>query len=289
MDCNIDEITDSSILDDMYEELKRLQLRIPQKLNEIKSSPHYNHKNLNDLVRCLNNAHQIDIIHRSSQRFEEDKLYMVNYDSINDRKKPNVLGQFTVLGTFDHKKGRRSQYDIKLYACPASKAHAPGAYKSNTEKGSFYCSCPDHKFNSAKKNTVCKHITFIVCQVAKVMTRHFFETKYLTQQQTEDLIKKVSKDSDIWKDKCLCREVKTLSLQSFKESKREIDDEDVCPICYDTLGRDDLLSCPRCSNYVHNECMMVWMEKQKRCVYCADTLWEHYEVVKNGQSIVRLS
>lgn len=274
MDYDINEITDSDVLDDIYNNLSRLHVEIPRKLAEIKNSPHYNHKSLNELIRCLGNQNQIDIIHRSSQRFEEDRLYMINYEPINDKKKPNILGQFMVLGTYDYKKDRRSQYDIKLY-------------RPNTEKGSFYCSCPDHKFNSVKKGTVCKHITFIVCQIARVMTKHFFETKHLTQQQTDDLIRKVSKDSEIWKDKCLCREVKTLTLQSFKDSKREIDDEDVCPICYDTLGRDDLLSCPRCSNYVHNECMMVWMEKQKRCVYCADTLWEHYEAVKNGGSVVR--
>jgi hypothetical protein len=197
---------------------------------------------------------------------------MVNYEAIQDRKNPNVLGKFTVLGTYDFKKGSRNQYEIKLY-------------KPNTEKGSFYCTCPDHKFNSSKRGTVCKHITFLVCQVAKVMTRHFFETKFLTEKQTNDLIAKVSKGSDIWKDKLICREVKTLNLASFHDNRKAKDEEDVCPICYDAYGDLELLSCPKCTNYVHEECMQVWMEKRKKCVYCSDTIWEYYDRVKNGETI----
>ena len=273
---NINEINDDKILDDMYNKLSEVKIYVNEHMRIIESHSHFNHKNLTSLQNVLTNEFQKDIIYRSSRHYDEDRLYMIDFNLVNDPKKPNILGTFSMLGTFDFKKNTRSHYDIKMYK------------PNSNDKGSFWCSCPDHKFNSTKKSTVCKHITFVVCQVAKVMTRHFFETKHLSEEQTNDLIKKVSKDSAIWKDKLVCRKIKVLNIDSFKEKTKVIDDEDVCPICYDDLGNhnnNNLLTCPKCTNYVHDECMMVWMEKHTRCVYCSDTVWQHYDAVKSGQII----
>lgn len=267
---DLDNITDSDVLDDMYNNLNIDQEKNKNMINRIVNHAHYKQKNLRALVNVITNSYQQDILYRISQHYEEDRLYMIDYTPNADAKKPNLEGTFLVLGAYNYSKNMRTQYDIKMFKA------------NSNDKGSFWCSCPDHKFNSSKKQTVCKHICFLVCHIAKIMTKHFFETKQLSQKQIDDLIQKVSKNSTIWKDNNVCRKVTTLSLASFQERKKGIDDEDVCPICYDAFGEKDILTCPTCTNYVHDECMAVWMERQKRCVYCTSTVWEHYKTVKNG-------
>lgn len=270
---DLDNIKEGEVLDDIYNNLIVEQQKNKDMINRVLNHTHYNHKTLSSLENAITNNYQKDILYRISLRYEEDRLYMIDYTHNTDPKKPNLEGTFLVLGTYNYSKQMRTQYDIKMFKA------------NSNDKGSFWCSCPDHKFNSNKKQTVCKHICFLVCQIAKIMTKEFFNTKQLTQKQIDDLVLKVSKNSNIWKDKNVCRKVSVLSLVSFQERKKEIDDGDVCPICYDEFGDKSLLTCPTCTNYVHDECMAVWMEKQKRCVYCTSQVWEHYAAVKNGNVI----
>jgi len=197
-------------------------------------------------------------------------LYLVDYKQNTDAKKKDVLGSFTILGTYNHNKNSREQYEVRLYK-----------HNSN-DKGSLWCSCLDQKLNSGSKKTVCKHICFIVCRVAKIMTVKYFDTKQLSEAEINSLVEKVTSGQF---DKNLQRAIAVLSIDAFKERKKQIDDEDVCPICYDEFGTKQLLSCPTCTNYVHEECMAVWMEKQHKCVYCTSKVWENYERCKGGATI----
>ena len=65
-------------------------------------------------------------------------------------------------------------------------------------KGTFWCSCADHKFNSGKKNIVCKHICFIVCKVLKILQPYFFETKTLKPEHLQQLLDKFNDCTTVW-------------------------------------------------------------------------------------------
>jgi hypothetical protein len=245
---------------------------IKQKEDEQKREAEYckNHKNIYDLMHCIANYDQVVRIQKLNTQYPENMLYLVDYKQNTDTKKKDVLGSFTILGTYNYSKQSREQYEVRLYK-----------HNTNT-KGTFWCSCLDQKLNSGSKNTVCKHICFIVCRVAKIMTQKFFDTKHLGEVEIASLINKVTSGQF---DKNLQRTIAVLCIESFKEKKKQIEEGDVCPICYDEFGTKQLLSCPTCTNYVHDECMMVWMEKQHKCVYCTSKIWENYDRCKGGATI----
>lgn len=137
------------------------------------------------------------------------------------------------------------------------------------------CSCADHKFNSTKKNIVCKHICFLVCKVAKVLQPYFFETKKLSQEHTNLLISKLDKTSNIWKDYDLAKITEKPDFKNF--CKGFFDD---CPICFNELGDEDdvdkLVACPVCHLCLHKECIEVWLEQNKACILCKSDVWKKY-------------
>lgn len=157
-----------------------------------------------------------------------------------------------VLGGLN-KKGKRESYDVTL--------------KNN----SFKCTCKDFIFNSKKRDTVCKHISFIVCKVAVIMDLEFFNTKSLTQEQLQKL-QQTLQSSSIWKNNNIS--LKYINAM-FKESKRETV-QDVCPICYDDMT-EKLLYCPTCHHGLHETCMKVWLETHKTCVMCRSDVWKEFK------------
>jgi uncharacterized Zn finger protein len=165
------------------------------------------------------------------------------------------------------KKGNRESYDVKLY-------------KPNSNvKGSFWCSCPDHKFNSSKKQMVCKHVCFVVCRVGKIIDHEFFNTKQLSEEQYAILLSRLDNTHHLLRDLTISRPTQENKLLIFKQREKVISEEDMCPICYDALDADcdQTLSCPTCLNYVHKGCIEVWMERNVSCVYCRSDVWKHYK------------
>ncbi len=250
------------------QDLLARQERIRECDRKIEQLIHGPYTNLYDLTESLNNEHQkealrkLDLIHRGNE------IYLTNYEknTSTDRKKQGIEGCFTILGTLK-KDGIREEYDVKMY-------------KPNVnDKGTFWCSCPDHKFNSTKKNMVCKHICFLVCRVGKMLDPAFFNTKKLTLEQYETFRSKVENIHQILQDKSICRPKATVTADLFTTYTKPITEEDVCPICYDGLecaAKEDILSCPTCANYVHKECMAVWLERKDSCVYCRCDSWKLY-------------
>lgn len=250
------------------EEIKVLQEESKKILEESKKNGCKNIKELYNLMSKEAQYHnQSQIFSKILNDSEYAKIYLSSYEDNVDKKKKDVIGSIKVLGTFNFSKNQREEYEIKVY--------------KDSNKGSFWCNCPDHKFNSTKKGTVCKHITFIVCKVHKYLKLSFFDNKKLPEEELTKLIEKLKSDS-IWKDKGIAKKYKKITLELFKEQNKEIDEEDVCPICYDNLEEADkthLLSCPQCSNYAHDECMEVWLENRDTCVYCKDDIWKNYKTL----------
>lgn len=255
----------------LEKELKKIEEDIKKLEDDAKKISCKNIKDLYNLMITDAKYHnQSQIFSKILNDSEYAKIYLSSYAENTDKKKKDVLGTITVLGTFNFKKNQREEYEIKVY--------------KNSDKGTFWCNCPDHKFNSTKKGTVCKHITFIVCKVYKYLKLSFFDNKTLPDDDVDKLIEKLKSDS-LWKDKAIAKKQKKITLESFKEFTKELEEEDLCPVCYDELYEADkaeLLTCPQCCNYVHNECMEVWLERRDTCVYCKDDIWKNYKTLKNA-------
>lgn len=225
------------------------------------------------LAAQLTNANQAHAIQRVVLRDENDQMYLTNYvtNAATERRKQNIEGTFTIMGTFNAAKRVRNEYEVKLFK------------HGGNEKGSFWCNCPDHKFNSGKKDMVCKHICFLVCKVGKLLGSDgvaFFESngKQLTREQFVAFKAVAENTQQLLTNLEICRPPDLVTEALFRARPKAIADDDVCPICFDELKEDDatLLSCPTCKNYTHEECMRVWLERSRACVYCRSDVWSKF-------------
>jgi len=60
-----------------------------------------------------------------------------------------------------------------------------------------------------------------------------------------------------------------VSEESLQKMRPINDDEDMCPICFDSFTNKKLTTCKTCGNHVHEDCMIKWISMSKNtCVYC---------------------
>jgi len=242
-------------------EIKELEEK--EKANKIKNG----FKTIKELFNFLPNENQKDIFRKILNDSEYAKIYLSNYDTNTDPKKVNEHGTITVLGTYNAKKQEREVYSIKIY--------------KTSEKGTFWCSCPDHKFNSTKKNTVCKHICFIVCKILKYLNVDFFTNKTLSEEQIDTLIKKLTSTDLAEIDKSLINKITKITKELFMNFIKEIEEGDDCPICFESINDKHKLACPACHNYIHEECALVCLEKRDTCLFCMNDIWKNFKKLIN--------
>jgi hypothetical protein len=249
-------------------DLQTRQQRILECERKIETLIHGPYTNLYDLCLAVKNVHQKEALSKLDSALYGTEIYLSSYEknTSQDKKKQGTEGTFTILGTLK-KGGVREEYEVKMY-------------KPNADpKGTFWCSCPDHKFNSAKKDMVCKHICFLVCRVGKFMDVNFFNTKKLSPEQFESLQSKMENIQTVLKDPSISRPKTSITADLFHSCTKPLDPNDICPICYDDMfdaAKQDVLSCPTCLNYVHKSCMSVWLERKDSCVYCRCDCWKLY-------------
>ncbi len=262
---------------------------LPEPTNVV-SQPHPLPTNLQELIALAHNEAQKQALHKLRSANEADRIYLASYEPNTDMRGRNaeLEGTFTVLGSI--RNGNRESYTIKWY-------------KHVSARPSFWCNCPDHKFNSGKKNMVCKHICFLVVRVGRIFDQDFFTNKSLTEEQHE-IFRAAVGNAAIFADGQLERErlaqrvahsvapvivpgvAITNRQATFFMCRRPPQAEDSCPICYDDMccaegdahgSAPRCLSCPTCSNNVHQACMEVWLERNDTCVYCRSTVWRAYK------------
>jgi len=217
------------------------------------------------LIRKLNNMSQCDILRRLTTDKEYSKIYLSKYVD-NNQNNSDIIASVFVWGTFNSKKNKREEYEIKI----------------SKDNKMFRCNCMDFKFNSVKKDIMCKHICFLLCKVGKIMKRSVFLNKKLSDEDLTILLNKLKGGSDVWNNLDITK--LKIELKSFKQSTKPIDD--CCPLCYEDIVeemRDTLVSCPVCKNYIHTDCIEIWMEQHYTCMICKSDVWKHY---KNNMEII---
>jgi hypothetical protein len=161
-----------------------------------------------------------------------------------------------ILGNLG-KNGKRETYSIKF----------------DTNHGTLACDCKDYLFRCSKRDLSCKHITYLLCKVLCIFDPIFFNTQRLNVNQIEYL-KHCLYSIYLWKNKAVS--IKYIN-EEFKRNDKSFESNDKCPICYDPLEiQTDCLSCEECHNFVHTECMKIWLERSYNCVYCRSSCWINF-------------
>jgi hypothetical protein len=227
-----------------------------------------------ELLPRIDNVHQRDTLQRLTYRSEARQIFLSAFTAGDERG--DVEGTFTVLGT-RNRQGQRETYQVKWFKQSSAQT---------ASRGSFWCNCPDHKFNSTKKHIVCKHICFLICRVARFMDPVFFETHRLTPEQ-QGLFQRIVRENTIFSSPTTERPAFLIPptdnsaaveqrRATFFECRKPITAEDSCPICCDGMEANACVSCPTCSNNIHRECMEVWLERKSTCVYCRSHVWSQW-------------
>ncbi len=232
-----------------------------------------------ELISRVENEAQKQALGKLLLRNEANQMYLSSYEAntVLRGRGSEVEGTFEVLGTI--RNGTRESYSVKWY-------------KWSIGKPSFWCNCPDHKFNSARKNMVCKHICFLITKVGRIMDPAFFgEHSHMFTREQQELFRQAVGNAAIFADGARERERLAARQSSFPtpasssssssmdrraqfmETRRPVGAEDACPICYDEMGDTACLNCPTCSNNVHRACMEVWLERNRTCVFCRSDVW----------------
>jgi hypothetical protein len=163
--------------------------------------------------------------------------------------------------------------------------------------GMFGCNCMDMMTRCRKSHCVCKHICFILVRVLKLTPEECY--RFFVARSNRLL----GEDLDAVSAKCeglsahldafvtnaaLTEQYKMMTDLHFNPRK-EISDDDECPICYLSLkGHHQVVGCPVCKNNIHHKCISKWIEQSPSatCVYCRSSIWERYN---NGASAAKAS
>jgi hypothetical protein len=228
----------------------------------------------------IQNAHQAEILERIQPSHSTNReIFLSSYTPNMDMsaRRRHVEGEFSVLGTV--RNGVRDAYTVTWY-------------KPSAGQKSFWCSCPDQRFNGGKKSIYCKHISFLVCRVARILDADLFRTKQFTPDMhrlfgerirsspslgTTALQSQLQSPTPVIHVPSPAIQVQpTNRNQAFRTGGKAIEAGDSCPICYDEFGATPHLSCPTCKNNMHQECMEVWLERNNTCVFCRSNVWHAY-------------
>lgn len=181
---------------------------------------------------------------------DENKLFLVGY--CTDSKNRDT---FTVCNTDKH--GKMVKVVIEQN------------HKSEELRNTIRCNCSDYRFRCYKNNIICKHCIFILNNVAKMNSEQYVIGRKIT-------------DIALFNVRILNMHVvkfNNTSITVFKNSDKEIDVDDKCPICLDDLdsnNKEILSSCPTCKNYVHTECIVAWLRNNDKCVFCRSDVWKQF-------------
>ena len=166
--------------------------------------------------------------------------------------------------------------DMCIYVLGSKRNNKRERYTVNLSKRRFTCTCSDYKYRAEKLGIVCKHICFLVCKVARILSVSFIDSKTLTNDEY-NMFLDVINSNILWQNESISLKSINNKFKVFNISREDT----LCPICFDAINKNDSVSCPKCKNCIHEECMNVWLEANKTCVFCRSNEWTDYIII-NG-------
>lgn len=74
------------------------------------------------------------------------------------------------------------------------------------------------------------------------------------------------------------------SIDISKPEKVKKSKEDLCPICYDNLGDEQLAMCyKQCKNLFHKDCVDLWTKRSNKCPQCRAELLVRLATIAGSQ------
>lgn len=265
-------------------------------------------RKLRELIYSVDNYNQKNSLKKIMENNDDNKLYIHTISLYNPPEPINIytslLCTFKIFGT-------NSNYD-HINDCFTRQIYTVNVYRNNSSRSrhpTFNCSCKDFLQRSVQQNKVCKHICFVICKFGQIFDSDYFNsnTKIMTDDKVNIILDKarIFNNFDVndnitelintigpIADKDLLDCFKSTSKSSISENYNifKVDvatlpkstiDEFICAICCDSETNVDILICPECSNYVHKECMEIWLNSNKNaskcCVYCRKDIWKQYK------------
>lgn len=147
----------------------------------------------------------------------------------------------------------------------------------NAVGNGLWCSCPDHSLH----NNLCKHLLFVLIRMLDHSKPDVFESYY--EQSSFDVTQStVDRCRDYFERRERMLQNTADDEVQGCEKRKPVDDEDECPICYETFGEtrnETQVWCrAQCGKSLHNECFLRWVQQagdNVTCVYCrAKWEWE---------------
>ena len=142
------------------------------------------------------------------------------------------------------------------------------------------CDCPDI-YECNKHKLYCKHICFVISMIGKLYNVEIFLNKKLKIEEKVFIILRlfnISNDPDIINDMLIKKynnlKLKLLLQTNNIEPRNKCED---CVVCFNTM-KDNFYTCNICSNAIHNDCLEIWLQKNKTCVFCRNTIEKNLKV-----------
>ena len=178
-------------------------------------------------------------------------------------------------------------------------------YNVKLNKSFQLCNCEDFS-----NGFFCKHINFVLFKLLKIfkimknnetkfifnnslIDTNFFQTLKFDELEWSKIYIKYSQIKYFLKKNNFDKELNIkfkkfyIKYNNFYNFQNKINNN--CAIC---LENDfNLISCPRCKNNYHEECLIKWFEemnKEKKCPICKDDSWEQiikYILLKKNYKI----
>ena len=165
----------------------------------------------------------------------------------------------------------KNNITLKIHVLGSKTSKVRNEYIITLQKNHFECNCKDFVYRYQKYDILCKHITFIICKVAKILDANVFDNKITDLQFTH--IKNTFENKSIWNN----RHISVKGINDDFNVKSKFNPDELCPICYDPFQAiNKNVSCPECKNHVHKKCMDIWLETNSTCVYCRTYEWKKY-------------
>jgi hypothetical protein len=218
---------------------------------------------ITSLIETVKNDYQSDIILSLFTNIA-NKMYLVDHREDSFKIEVDLLGSKKKITGSSLNSGtpNREKYTITF----------------NKPQSNFTCNCKDFVYRAKSHDIVCKHITFIICKVLGIYDHTFFETKKLNLFYQKRMARVIG-GSGIWYNNEIS--VKHLNSEFKKNTVKKLNIEDTCPICCDTFGSNETISCPSCHQFVHKSCIDVWIETSNTCVYCRSEIFKNYKDIEN--------
>ena len=133
------------------------------------------------------------------------------------------------------------------------------------------CTCPDYTSRQRR----CKHIYFVLSRIMKVK-----EEQEDIEQYTDDDLQDMFNNVPLITENLRVDVHRVARFKSLKKNgngevtMREIDEDDMCPICLDDMFEcaDEITFCKySCGTAIHKDCFMRWTQHRHeppKCLYC---------------------